>query len=498
MGVGGCLSLRDGPFHVVTSLRYRGERMFVSWAQAFSRTSPGGPGVHNSRQRCRRMRKVWHEFRDPIHGFIRVSTRERKIIDSVAVQRLRHIHQLSLSYLVYPGATHRRFEHSLGVMELAGRVFDVITAPENLTDDVRDLLPELMEDEALRYWRTVVRLAALLHDVGHLPFSHGAEHELLPQGYSHETLTSMLIMSEHLAPLLSGLEIPIKPEVLARIAVGPEKAPEETFTPWERVMSEVVVSDAFGVDRMDYLLRDSLHAGVQYGRFDHLRLIGSLRILGYRPEESERDDPEPTIGVEVGGLESAEALLIARYMMFTQIYFHRVRLMYDAHLQDFLTSWLAGGKFSIDLDVHLSLTDLEVLAAVRTAARDSEAAGHVHARRIADRRHFRRLYERDPNDLEITMEPVAAIHAAAAEKFGASAVKRGRAGKSGGDVDFPVKPVVGGVGSSASWSPTLGSLPAIAVDGVYIDPDYVDAARSWLAKEQRAILSSYVSEEESQ
>lgn len=445
------------------------------------------------------MRKVWHEFRDPVHGFIRVSTRERKVIDAPVVQRLRHVHQLSLSYLVYPGATHRRFEHSLGVMELAGQVFDVITATENLKDDVRDLLPEVMDEDAVRYGRTVVRLAALLHDIGHLPFSHGAEHELLPEGYSHETLTRLLITSEHLAPLLGGLEIPIKPEVLARIAVGPEKAPGETFTPWERVLSEVVVSDAFGVDRMDYLLRDSLHAGVQYGRFDHLRLVGSLRILGYRPEESERDDPEPAIGIEVGGLEAAEALLIARYMMFTQIYFHRVRLMYDAHLQDFLNEWLPDGKFSTDLDKHLELTDLEVLAAIRKAALDSEANGHLHACRIMDRRHFRRLYERDPNDLGITMEPVAAIHAAAAERYGIGAVKRGKAGKSGGDVDFPVKPVEGAVGSSAMWSPTLQSLPLIAVDGVYIDPDHVEAASSWLAKEKNAILSSYVvSEEDSQ
>ncbi len=383
-------------------------------------------------------------------------------------------------------------------MELAGAVYDVITATENLTDDVRELLPEVMDEDAVRYGRSIVRLAALLHDIGHLPFSHGAEHELLPEGYSHETLTKLLVTSEHLAPMLSNLEIPIKPEVVARIAVGQEKAADETFTPWERVLSEVVVSDAFGVDRMDYLLRDSLHAGVQYGRFDHLRLISSLRILAYRPEESERDDPEPTIGVEVGGLEAAEALLIARYMMFTQIYFHRVRLMYDAHLQNVLSEWLPGGKFSTDLSDHLALTDLEVLVAIRDAARDPHAAGHVHARRIIDRRHFRRLYERDPNDLEITMEPVAAVHTAVAGRFGQDAVKRGKAGKSGSDVDFPVKPVVGAVGSSTSWSATLRSLPPIAVDGVYVDPDHVEAARSWLAKDKQAILSSYISEEESQ
>ena len=85
------------------------------------------------------MVKRFHEIRDPIHVFIRLSTDERKIVDSAPFQRLRHIHQLALTYLVYPGATHKRFEHSLGVMELASRVFDVITQPDNLTDKIKKI-----------------------------------------------------------------------------------------------------------------------------------------------------------------------------------------------------------------------------------------------------------------------------------------------------------------------------------------------------------------------
>src|SRR5438067_7299829 len=127
------------------------------------------------------MVKALHEIRDPVHTFIRVDTDERMVVDSPPVQRLRHVHQLALTYLVYPGATHRRFEHSLGVMELAGRVFDVITHPGNITNDAaREVVPGNATD--LAYWRRVVRLAALCHDIGHLPFSHAAEAELLPPG----------------------------------------------------------------------------------------------------------------------------------------------------------------------------------------------------------------------------------------------------------------------------------------------------------------------------
>src|SRR6266852_2215110 len=87
-----------------------------------------------------------HEIRDPIHGFIKLDSEERKLVNSRPFQRLRHIHQLALTYLVYPSSTHRRFEHSLGVMDLAGRIYDVVTDPENIRhDSVRDLVPRRSE-----------------------------------------------------------------------------------------------------------------------------------------------------------------------------------------------------------------------------------------------------------------------------------------------------------------------------------------------------------------
>ena len=116
--------------------------------------------------------KYYHEVRDPIHVFVRLDSDERQILDSAPVQRLRHIHQLAMSYLVYPGATHKRFEHALGTMELAGRVFDVVTADVNLHPSIKATVPELSRADQRAYWRKVLRMAALCHDIGHLPLSH--------------------------------------------------------------------------------------------------------------------------------------------------------------------------------------------------------------------------------------------------------------------------------------------------------------------------------------
>ena len=300
--------------------------------------------------------KIFHEIRDPIHVFIKLDSAERAILDSRPVQRLRNVHQLAMEYLVYPGATHKRFEHALGVMELAGRVFDIITRPEYITDKIREVVPELFNEREKGYWRTVLRMAALCHDIGHLPFSHAAEDELLPDGFTHETITADLIRSPEMKDIWEQVTPPLRAEDIVKLAVGPGKYPQGRFSNWEGLLSEIVVSDALGVDRMDYLLRDSVHAGVQYGKFDHYRLIDTLRILPSSP-----DTEEPTLGLEDGGVQSAEALLLARYSMFSQVYLHPVRRAYDIHLKDFLREWLPKGVFSVDPEEFLKLTDIEVL-----------------------------------------------------------------------------------------------------------------------------------------
>lgn len=261
------------------------------------------------------MAKNIHEIRDPIHVFVRLDSDERKVLNSRCFQRLRHIHQLALTYLVYPGATHKRFEHSLGVMELAARVYDIVTTKENITDEIRGRLEPLTNDHQRAYWRRVLRMAALCHDLGHLPFSHAAEKELLPDGWDHERITREIICSDEMKSIWSEVTPPLRALDIVKLAVGPNKARDLQFTDWEIVPSEIIVGDAFGVDRMDYLLRDSYHVGVAHGRFDHYRLVDTLRILAMPDDQmghsARSGGGAPALGVEEGGLESAEALLLA-------------------------------------------------------------------------------------------------------------------------------------------------------------------------------------------
>lgn len=439
------------------------------------------------------MAKQQHEFCDPIHSFVRVDSAERTVIDSKPVQRLRHIHQLATAYLVYPGATHRRFEHSLGTMELAGRVYDVVTRPSAMSGEVRELCPEADNEQERLYWRRVVRLAALCHDIGHLPFSHAAEKDLLPDGWDHERFSRELIV-EKLSGLLGSMRPLVVAEDVAKIAVGPKKAKELSYSPWERVLSEIIVGDAFGVDRMDYLLRDSLHTGVAYGSFGHHRLIDTLRILVLPTDES--GVGSPALGVEQGGLQSAEALLMARYFMYSQVYFHRVRMIYDIHLIDFLTEWLPDdGRFPTDLDKHLSLTDNEIMAAILEASRSPSQPGHRWARRLVGREHFKVLYSRNHRDLEYHPDPAQAVYQAVRQEFGADSARIARHRDRGGKLEFPVLKDDNEVVLSLTESEVLQKLPAIAIDHVYVDTAILQEAKKWLNENLTRVLDSEIEEE---
>lgn len=424
-----------------------------------------------------------HELRDPIHAFVRLTTEERKVLDSRPFQRLRHVHQLALTYLVYPGATHRRFEHSLGVMELASRVYDIVTRPENLADPVRAELPEL--EQKRDYWRQVLRMAALCHDIGHLPFSHGAEKELLG-GKTHEDLTALMINSQEMASIWK--EMKIFPEDVAKLALGPKEMPIAAFTAWETILAEIIVGDAFGVDRMDYLLRDSLHAGVAYGRFDQYRLMDTLRILPVSPVgDDESQNADLSLGIEEGGLQSAEALLLARYFMYSQVYFHPVRRIYDIHLQDFMTAWLPNG-YPADVDGHLGLTDVEVLAAMRHAEREPQARGHQSARAILRRRHFKPVYTRNLEDVMLDPEAGAAIYGALSQAFGPDMVRRDRYVQRNRPLDFPVLMRDGQVASSVAVSTVLQNLPIVSVDTVYTQAEMREGVKNWINKHKQEIL----------
>jgi HD superfamily phosphohydrolase len=421
-----------------------------------------------------------HEIRDPVHVFVHCDDDELAVIDSAPFQRLRYVHQLALSYLVYPGATHRRFEHSLGAMEVAGRIYDTVTRDEKMSQAVRELVPAKREHA---YWRATLRMAALCHDMGHLPFSHAAEEQLLPDGWDHERITWEIVHCPRLAEVFGKMRPKPDPDDVAKLALGPRKVEKLKlglggFTAWEAILAEIIVGDVFGADRIDYLLRDSLHAGVAYGRFDHHRLIDTLRILPRAPQEAGEPEGlnagngELTLGCERGGLESAEALLLARYFMFAQVYYHPTRLIYDRHLVDFLTAWLPGGRFPTDVEEHLHYSDNEVLAAITKAARAPEAPGHDAARRIVTREHFRVAYQRRPGD---------------PGEFCAENVRYAASPRRGEPPDFPVRDRDGRSLSSLSLSDVLARLPAARDEYVFVDGQLRKRAEQWVEQHGESI-----------
>ena len=237
----------------------------------------------------------------------------------------------------------------------------------------------------------------------------------MPEGESHENITAELILSDEMAPLWESMgDEGLKPLDVAKVAVGaarlPKSAGVKNLGDWENLLHDVIAHDALGVDRIDYLLRDSTHAGVAYGRFDHLRLLDTIRIL---PRSSSSDSV--ALGLEQGGAHTAEALLLARYFMFMQVYYHPVRAAYDVHLQDFLQDWLpeqyAWPLSDTGWGVMEGLTDLDVLLAIKQASEDNSKPGHGTAKRIRERGHFRRAYsitrqdrQRDENALAQYLE----------------------------------------------------------------------------------------------
>lgn len=331
-------------------------------------------------------------------------------------------------------------------------------------------------------------MGALCHDLGHVPFSHAAEN-LLAGNYHHEQLSVDLILDPSMRSIWDAF--PLRAEDVAKVAVGPSKwlGGAAAYSPWDKLMTDIVTGEAFGVDRIDYLLRDSLHAGVAYGRFDQYRLIDTLRVL---PSASA---DRPTVGIELGGIHAAEALQQARYFMFSQLYLHRVRRAYDLHLRDFLSKWLADGQYSIEIDDHLEMTDNEVLVAIHTAARNADAPGNEPARRIVRREHYAVLYSRRAEDLKVSLDPEKAIYEAAVKEFG-DQVRLDAYRQESQSVDFAVVRSDGSVVSSLQESEILNHIPGAAAGYVFIVPERKSEADAWLKAHHDVILREGREEEQ--
>jgi len=243
-------------------------------------------------------------YRDPVHNIIRLQTDTdegdlmMRLIDAQEFQRLRRIKQLGLGLYTYQGAEHSRFTHSLGAFHLMTRVLDRLGERHSIAE--KD--------------RVAARAAALLHDVGHGSFSHVMEKVL---GFHHERWTVQVLLSEQteVGALLRShsSELPLK---VASIIEG-------KFQP--SALGQLV-SSQLDVDRMDYLLRDSLMTGAKYGIYDLEWIINALAI----DEEADR------IYVEARGLYAVEEYLQARYYMFRQVYFHRTLRSAEAVLRSII------------------------------------------------------------------------------------------------------------------------------------------------------------------
>ncbi len=242
------------------------------------------------------------EIRDPIYGFIEPNKDEWKILDSPLLQRLRRIRQLALAYLVYPGALHTRFDHSLGVYYLSSRMAD-------------KLLTEREEREKI----PIIKMATLLHDVGHGPFSHVSESILdlyFDQHQSseleekiHEKITAKLIRKDKVLKDIIGRD---KIDDIIGLLSG------------ERVdisLMKQIVSGPIDADKQDYLLRDSYFCGVKYGVYDYNRMINTFQRYNI--------DGDFFIGVQKDGIHALEQFILAKYYMTWQVYRHRIRLITD-------------------------------------------------------------------------------------------------------------------------------------------------------------------------
>jgi uncharacterized protein len=199
------------------------------------------------------------------------------------------------------------------------------------------------------------------------------------------------------------------------------------------------------------------------------------------------------LGIQRGGLESAESLLWARYFMYTQLYFHPTRRIYDVHLKEFLSEWLPEGRFSTDVKAHLSISDNDVNAAIwKSAANDSEPT-HNTAARIVNRQHFRSIYEPTPADQEKTLEPGKVIFEALVARFDGNSVRRDIYPQKGGSYDFPVYTREGRIVSSLALSRTLSQVPTFSVDRVYVAPEIREDAEKWLLQNRDMVIAANTS-----
>lgn len=303
----------------------------------------------------------WGEIKDPVLGYVYFTEAEKNIIDSYPMQRLRRLRQLAGSEYVYPGANHTRFEHSLGVMFLSGKVLENPNISKLVSDEEVDMC----------------RISALLHDVGHGPFSHVFEHLLISNlEKTHEDITSWIIEKSEVGDKLSKMGY--KPNDVAALAVGKLHKPEKAFL-------DQIISSGVDTDKQDFIVRDSYHTGAEYGFIDVFRLIHALDVLG------------ENLAVELGALSALEAFMIARIESFKSIYFHRT----GRAAQLMLASAMEKANAELGLtafkspEEYLALDDYTVWAALKKCEASKEIINNLENRRMLKCAYEHTFYGKD-------------------------------------------------------------------------------------------------------
>ncbi|MBD3405570.1 MAG: HD domain-containing protein [Candidatus Lokiarchaeota archaeon] len=272
------------------------------------------------------------EINDPVHGFIHLTPIEMKIIDSEPYQRLRRVRQLSGGHFVYPTAEHSRFGHCIGALYLAGLLGERLLPQIGLDeDDLQD-----------------IRLAALLHDLGHGPFSHVFEECLIEhRGWNHEDVTEWLILNSVVGDILG--DGGVSKNRISHLVRGRVIEPNDIIT-------SGIVAGQVDADKMDYLIRDSFYCGVNYGLVDIHRLINSLEV-----------SDTGTLEFDINARGALESFLVARYEMFLNVYYHKTVRSVEVmlvHLMNAADSELGLTSFS-EPDHFLELDDMSLFSQIR-------------------------------------------------------------------------------------------------------------------------------------
>jgi HD superfamily phosphohydrolase len=343
------------------------------------------------------------EIRDVIHGSVIVDSFELPILDSKYFQRLRQIKQTGFAEYAFPSSTHNRYIHSLGAMNVATQAFDSIFGSQK--QNSISLVPQ----STCARFRALIRFAALLHDVGHGPLSHTTEiampevkslqlplplgPKLKPRQATHEDYTLKMILDSGLTPLIekAGAPFGLKPVHVASLIDPKIEVADHFFLetisgpfPFQgetvdfRPILKQLISSELDADRMDYLRRDSLHAGVSYGQFDFHWLVSNLTF--------HLDQGKCYLALQHRALYAFEDFLISRFHMFLMVYFHHKCVVFDEMLKQYFSSPDCDYQLPSDIEEYCDYTDSHLFSHLSKQS-------NPWAKRVTEKRPFRMLIE---------------------------------------------------------------------------------------------------------